>query len=65
MHLLRFKCKLTGLVFQEDKDVGDSSCSQCAFQWTKIKDGHLEVLDAHCASVQCVSRNTHFVEVTA
>ena len=65
MHLLRFKCKLTGRMFQEEEDVGDSSCNRCAFQGTEIKDGHLEVLSTHCLSVPCIPRRTHFVEVTA
>lgn len=65
MHLLRFKCKLTGRVFQEEEDVGDSSCSRCAFLWTKIKDERLGVLAAHCVSMPCIPRRTHFVEVTA
>ena len=66
MHLLRFKCKTTGRVFQEEENVGHSSCSLCAFQWAKVKEGeHLEVMCNHCLSVPCVTRGTHFVEVTA
>ena len=65
MHLIRFKCKTTGRVFQEEEDAGHPSCSLCAFQWTKVQDGQPEVMSKHCLKVLCIPRCTHFVEVTA
>ena len=63
MHLLRFKCKVTGRTFQEVSSVG---CNDCAFQCKKTElegpDVHA-ALGAHCLNVRCIPRHTSFVEV--
>ena len=65
MHLLRFKCKVTGRTFQEitTKTLG---CNECAFQCSKTELEGLDVcaaLGAHCLNVKCIPRQTAFVEV--
>lgn len=65
MHLLRFKCKVTGRTFQEEKARGDK-CSACALQGSEAELGDSEVEDAlynHCLNVRCIQRRTIFVEV--
>ena len=67
MHLIRFKCKRTGRVFQEVKN-DLASCDKCAFRLSRCQDEYGEAQTAlfdHCLSVSCIPRGTHFVEVTA
>ena len=66
MHLLRFKCKVTGRTFQEESDRG-GNCPACAFQTAKVESEDEEVkcaLYEHCLGTSCIKRQTIFVEVT-
>lgn len=66
MHLLRFKCKVTGHTFQEVDGRG-GSCASCAFKFTKIEnlgEDAFNALVSHCLAVPCIERGTYFVEVT-
>ena len=67
MHLIRFKCKVTGRTFQEVKD-DLVDCDKCAFQFSKIEveddKAHAALCD-HCLTTYCIDRCTYFVEVTA
>ena len=65
MHLLRFKCKVTGRTFQEVKE-DLANCDKCAFSIFNTDDEDAEAVDAlyrHCLGTDCGHRGTHFVEV--
>lgn len=67
MHLLRFKCKVTGRTYQEEERGIDAGCSGCAFRlsvtlWEDAEVRH--ALYKHCLTTHCDERQTLFVEVT-